>query len=371
MTKKYVPVAQPAFHGNEKLYVQDCMDSGWISSAGQYIERFEKAFAEYCGVNYAASCCNGTVALHLVLLAAGVGPGDEVIVPTLTYIASANAVTYCGAKVVLVDSEPLTMNLNVELVAAAITPRTKAIVAVHLYGHPADMAALRTLAAEHNVVLVEDAAEAHGAQQNGVKSGGLGDIATFSFFGNKVITTGEGGMITTNNADLDRQVRLLKGQGQDPQRRYWFPIVGYNYRMTNIEAAIGLAQLEDIEWHLGQRRRVAAAYNAAFAELTERVQLPIEAPGFTSSFWLYTIVVKDTSAVQRDQLASELAAAGFETRPIFYPMHTMPPYASSEAFPVAERLAAGGLNLPTHFEVTQSHADEIAAIVGAHLQGRS
>jgi perosamine synthetase len=370
MTTEICPVAKPSLHGNEKRYVQDCLDTGWISSAGQYIERFETAFAAYCGVKHAAACCNGTVALHLALLAAGVGPGDEVIVPTLTYIASANSVRYCGATVVLVDSEPDTLNLSVESVIAAITPRTKAIIAVHLYGHPADMARLRDVARAHNLVLVEDAAEAHGAEQDEVKTGGLGDIATFSFFGNKVITTGEGGMVTTNDAEMDRMVRLLRGQGQDPQRRYWFPIVGYNYRMTNIEAAIGLAQLEDIAWHLGERRRVAAAYNAAFASLEEHVQLPKELPGYKNSFWLYTIVLQNRSASQRDELANELFEGGFETRPVFYPMHVMPPYESSQLFPVADRLSAGGLNLPTHADVTEAHTEAIAAIVASYLKRR-
>ncbi len=370
MTTEFVPVAKPSLHGNEKKYVQDCLESGWISSAGQYIERFENAFAEYCGVKHAAACCNGTVALHLALLVAGVGANDEVIVPTLTYIATANAVRYCGAIPVLVDSEPSTMSLDINATRAAITPRTKAIIAVHLYGHPADMAALRTISQEHNVVLIEDAAEAHGAEQNGVRSGALGELATFSFFGNKVITTGEGGMVTTNDAYLDRQIRLLRGQGQDPNRRYWFPVVGYNYRMTNIEAAIGLAQLEDIEWHLGHRRRVAAAYNEAFAGLTEHVQLPVELPGYKNSFWLYTIVVKDCSAQQRDELATELAAAGFETRPVFYPMHVLPPYKTSDSFPIADRLSAGGLNLPTHAEVSGSHTEKIAEVVAAFVGTR-
>jgi perosamine synthetase len=374
MKPEFVPVAKPTLHGNEKRYVQDCLDTGWISSAGQYIERFESAFAEYCGVQFAAACCNGTVALHLALLAAGVGPGDEVIVPTLTYIASANSVRYCGATCVLVDSDPRTMNLDVDAVVAAITPRTKAIIAVHLYGHPADMVALRRVAHEHGIALVEDAAEAHGAEQNGIRTGGLGDIATFSFFGNKVITTGEGGMVTTNDAEMDRTVRLLRGQGQDPQRRYWFPVVGYNYRMTNIEAAIGLAQLEDIAWHLGERRRVASAYDAAFgaalAGVQEQVQLPSELPGYKNSFWLYTIVLRESSAEQRDQLMGELAEAGFETRPVFYPMHVMPPYASSQSFPVAEQLSAGGLNLPTHADVTEAHTEAIAAIVASHLKRR-
>ena len=244
---EFIPVAAPALIGNEKAYVLDCLESSWISSNGAYIERFETVFADFIGTRHALSCCNGTVALHLALLALDVRPGDEVIVPSLTYVASANAVMYCGAKPVLVDSEPETWNLDPARIEELINPRTRGIIVVHLYGHPANMDPILEIARRRHLFVVEDAAEAHGATYRGQKVGTLGDLATFSFYGNKVITTGEGGMVCTNNEVLARKVRQLKGQGQDPRRRYWFPIVGYNYRMTNIEAAIGLAQLERIE----------------------------------------------------------------------------------------------------------------------------
>ena len=255
-----IRVAQPRLIGNETKYVLDCLESGWISSVGEYVERFEKRFAEFTGTQFAASCSNGTVALHLALLAVGVGPGDEVIVPTLTYVATANAVRYCGATPIFVDSENDTMNLDPAKVKLAISPKTKAVIAVHLYGHPADIYSLRLICDPLNIKIVEDAAEAHGSSIGNSAAGSLGDVATFSFYGNKIITTGEGGMITTNSTEIDEKVRLLKGQGQDPSRRYWFSTTGYNYRLTNVAAAIGLAQLENIDTHLEDRRRIAAEY---------------------------------------------------------------------------------------------------------------
>ena len=258
-----IPVAAPVFAGREREYVADCMESGWISSAGKYVELFEAEFAKFCGVRHAVSCCNGTAALHLALAALGVGPGDEVIVPTLTFVATANAVTYCGARPVFADSEAETWNLDPAHVASKITPRTKGIVAVHLYGNPAEMDALRALAHRHGLFLLEDAAEAHGALYRDAHAGSLGDIAAFSFYGNKIIATGEGGMVTTDDDALAARVRLLRGQGMDAERRYWFPVVGYNYRMMNLPAAIGLAQLERAEWHTGRRREIAADLHAS------------------------------------------------------------------------------------------------------------
>ena len=219
-----IPVAAPVLGGREREYVLDCLDTTWISSTGKYVTAFEEGFAEFCGVPHAVACCNGTVAVHLALLAAGVGPGDEVIVPTLTYVASVNPVVYAGATPVFVDAEPATWNMDPAAVAAAVTARTKAIVAVHLYGHPADMDPILATAREHGIFVVEDAAEAHGAEYKGRRAGGLGDVATFSFYGNKIITTGEGGMVTTDDEALAARIRQLRGQGQDPERRYWFPV---------------------------------------------------------------------------------------------------------------------------------------------------
>jgi perosamine synthetase len=360
LKRKVIPVAHPVFAGNEKKYVNECLDDVWISSVGRFIGDFEREFARFCGVAEAVSCNNGTAALHLALQALGIGPGDEVIVPTLTYIATANAVRYCGATPVFVDSEPRTMNINPAQIESRITPRTRGIIPVHLYGHPADMAPILDLAGRRGLFVLEDAAEAHGALYRGTKTGALGGAATFSFFGNKIITTGEGGMITTSDKELANKIRLLRGQGMDPQRRYWFPIIGNNFRMTNIEAAIGLAQLEKVDYHLDMRRKVASWYDRHLAPLQDQLQLPVEERWARHSYWIYTILLKNGDQAGRDQLMRELAEASIETRPVFYPMHVMPPYLEPGcSYPVAESCSRRGINLPTHGLLTE---DDVAYI---------
>jgi perosamine synthetase len=347
--RPFIPVAAPVLAGREKEYVADCMESGWISSAGKYVELFEAEFAKFCGVRHAVSCCNGTAALHLSLAALGVGPGDEVIVPTLTFVATVNAVTYCGARPVFADSEPGSWNIDPAQVASKITPRTKGIIAVHLYGNPVDVDTLRQLATRHGLFLLEDAAEAHGALHRGRPAGSLGDIAAFSFYGNKIIATGEGGMVTTNDDALAARARLLRGQGMDPERRYWFPVVGYNYRMMNIPAAIGLAQLERAAWHTGRRGEVAATYKRLLGEV-RGLSWQAEHEWSRHAYWMFTVILGDGGADDRDRLSARLHDAGVETRPVFFPVHSLPPYreaARGEEFPVAERLARRGLSLPT------------------------
>ena len=349
-------------------YVTDCVESGWISSAGGYVERFERAFTDIAGTTHAAACCSGTVALHLALLALGIGPDDEVIVPTLTYVATANAVRYCGARPVFVDVEPDTMNLSPDAVERALTKRTKAVIAVHLYGHPADMDALRAVCEPRGVRVVEDAAEAHGATIGDRLVGSIGHIATFSFFGNKILSTGEGGMVTTNDAELDAYVRLFRGQGQDPERRYWFPVVGYNYRMTNVAAAIGLAQCERFAEHLADRRRVGDAYDKYLSDLDGRVQLPITRCGYTNVRWLYTVVLSDDVVRSHDEIITALATDGIESRPVFYSMHQLPPYRDAAAkMPVSERLSANGISLPTHGHLTDDDIGYIAERFRAYV----
>lgn len=344
-----IPVAAPVLAGREKEYVADCMESGWISSAGKYVEMFEAEFAKFCGVRHAVSCCNGTAALHLSLAALGVGPGDEVIVPTLTFVATANAVTYCGARPVFVDAEPETWNLDPAQVASKITPRTKGVIAVHLYGNPVDVDALRALTNRHGLFLLEDAAEAHGASHGGRPAGSLGDVAAFSFYANKIIATGEGGMVTTDDDALAARVRLLRGQGMDAERRYWFPVVGYNYRMMNIPAAIGLAQLERAGWHTARRREVADAYLRLLGGVPG-LRWQAEREWARHAYWMFTVVLCDGEAGDRDLLAARLHEEGVETRPVFYPVHSLPPYREAsrgEEFPVAENLARRGVSLPT------------------------
>jgi len=347
--KRFIPVAAPMLVGNEKAYVMDCLDTTWISSNGKYIELFEQAFANFCGIKHAAACCNGTVALHLALMALGVKPGDEVIIPALTFVATANAVTYCGAHPIFVDSEADTWNIDPSLIEAKITPRTKGIIVVHLYGHPAHMDPVMSVAHRHGLFVIEDAAEAHGATYKGKRVGSLGNITTFSFYGNKIITTGEGGMVITNNDALASKVRRLKGQGMDPNRRYWFPIIGYNYRMTNVAAAIGLAQLEKIEWQIERRREVAKWYYK-YLKGTKGLILPVEKKWAENVYWMFSVVLDQSLAIKRDKVMTSLAKKGIETRPMFYPMHTLPPYrrlSRGQRFPVAESLGMRGMNLPT------------------------
>ncbi len=365
---KFIPVAVPCFLGNEKKYVDDCIDTTWISSNGKYINEFETKFAEHFGCKHAISCCNGTVTLHTSLLALGVGEGDEVIVPTFTYIATANAVRYCGATPVFADCLPDTWNIDPRDIEKKITPRTKGIIPVHLYGNPCDMGTIMDIARRHGLFVLEDAAECHGAEYRGKKAGTIGDIGTFSFFGNKIITTGEGGMIVTDNDELAKKMRILKGQGMDPNRRYWFNEVGYNYRMTNIEAAIGLAQLEKIDVHIANRRKVAGWYFEEFSRLSDYIQLQTVTPNAESVWWMFSVILKDTVKISRDDLMLRLKEDGIETRPLFYPMHVMPPYEDKNAgCPVSEYVSANGMNVPTHGQLTREDVKYIVDCMAKYI----
>lgn len=359
--RTHLPVAQPLLGERELVYVTECILSGWISSGGRFVTEFEKRCAEYCGLPHAVSTSNGTTALHLALLALGIGPGDEVIVPTLTFIASANAVTYTGARPVFVDSEPVSWNLDPTQVERAITPRTKAVMAVHLYGHPADMQALRDICSRHGLFLVEDAAEAFGSTYHGARAGALSDISTFSFFGNKIITTGEGGMILTRDKQLAEKCRVLRDHGMSPEKRYHHPVLGYNYRMTNLQAAVGVGQIEKIEAIVAAKRRVAAQYQAALAGVAG-ISMPREPAGTESVFWLISLCVNpDVFGASRDTLMIELKKHGIETRPVFPVVHRQPVYANGEhaLMPVAELISSRGFSLPSDPTLTSSEIDRI------------
>lgn len=357
-----IMVAEPTLGGNERKYVLDCLDTNWISSNGKYIGMLESAFAEFCGSRHAIACNNGTTSLHLALVAMGLEPGDEVIIPTVTYIATANCVRYCHAKPVLVDVEPGTLNVDPSAIEKAITPKTKGIIPVHLYGYPADMDAINAIAKRHGLFVLEDAAEAHGATIGGRRVGSMGTAASFSFFGNKIVTTGEGGMLTTDDDDLAARMRLLRGQGMDPKRRYWFPVVGYNYRMTNIQAAIGLGQMERVNDKLAKRREIARWYDESLSSIARGLDLPSETAETRHSYWMYNIFVKDADEARRDSIMRHMDAAGIETRPVFYPMHVLPPYAEKSRFPVADQWACRGINLPTHEGLTRA---DVARVTGA------
>jgi perosamine synthetase len=345
-----IPVYQPSLTGNEKKYVNDCLDSTWISSKGKYIPLFEEQFAKYINVKHAATVSNGTVAIHLALIALGIGPGDEVIVPTLTYIASVNAISYTGAVPVFVDSLYDTWQMNPEDVRRKISAKTKAVMAVHLYGHPCEMDSLTSICNEHNLFLIEDCAEAIGSIYKGKHVGTFGDIATFSFFGNKTITTGEGGMVVTNDETLHDRATHFKGQGLAKHRQYWHDVIGYNYRMTNICAAIGLAQLEQVEKFLSAKKQIARWYEEGFRDTD--VTFHQQANNVEHSYWICSILVKEAS--KREDVREHLAKNGIETRPLFYPVHTMPMYSQKfQKHSVAEDLGWRGINLPSYPSLTE------------------
>lgn len=367
-----IPVARPSIVGNEAAYVLDAVESSWISSIGPYVDRFEQEWADACCTRAAIGVVNGTAALHLAVEALGAGAGDEVIVPSLTYIATANAVRYSGATPVFADVDPGTWCLDPEAVEAAVTPRTRGIIAVHLYGHPADMDALNDIAARHGLWVVEDAAESHGARYKGRPTGSLGSVGVFSFYGNKIITSGEGGALTVDDPDLEARLRLLRGQGMDPDRRYWFPVIGYNYRLTNVCAAILCAQLERMDAIIADRKAVFDGYRERLADVPGIGHQPA-APWAVPAPWLYCITVDAAEfGMDRDELARRLNAAGIETRPFFHPLHRLPPYedANGPLLPHTDRLAGAGLNLPTFAGMTHAELDRVAAGIRAAQEGR-
>jgi perosamine synthetase len=362
-----IPLYQPSLSGNERKYVDECLDSTWISSKGRFIQEFESAFARYTGVGHAASVSNGTVALHAALLALGIGPGDEVIVPTFTYIAPVNAIRYTGATPIFVDSVRSDWQIDPKQVERRVTARTRAILAVHLYGHPCDMVALGSVAHKSGLYLIEDCAEAFGSRIGNRHVGSFGDVATYSFFGNKTVTTGEGGMVVTQDSALHDRIVRLKGQGLAPNRHYWHDIVGYNYRMTNICAAIGLAQLERADDLLSRKRRLAARYREALRPLP--LQFHDESAGVTHSYWMCSVLVNEPR--HREALRQHLEGSGIETRPTFYPVHTMPMYAEPpQTHPVAEDLSGRGINLPSWPDMDDEMIEEIAAAIRRYYAAR-
>jgi len=360
-----IPVYKPYITEREKDYVNQCLDSTWISSKGEFIEKFQFAFSKYIGVKYSAAVSNGTVALHLALLALGIGKDDEVIVPTLTYIASVNAITYTGAKPIFVDSLSDTWQMDPNDINRKITSKTKAILAVHLYGHPCDMDSLLTITKENSLYLIEDCSEAIGSKYKNKYVGSFGDIATFSFFGNKTITTGEGGMVVTNDLTLIEKVIHLKGQGLSKHREYWHDIVGYNYRMTNICAAIGLAQLEKISEIINRKRFVVDNYKKFLDD--KFVIIHPEIGSVFHSYWMVSILVSDNNT--RDKLRVLLNNSGVETRPFFYPVHTMPIYSHLyNSNPIAEDLSCRGINLPSYPELSIEQIEFISTIINKYFK---
>jgi perosamine synthetase len=356
-----IPVFAPWLSENVRRYVLDCVDSGWISSLGAYVGRFEREFARFCEAEHAVATSNGTTALHLALATVGVGPGDEVLVPDLTFVATANVVRYTGATPVLVDAHPVTWTLDPEDARRKVTPRTRAVIPVHIYGHPVDLDPVLELAARHGLAVVEDAAEAHGARYKGRRVGALGRVGAFSFYGNKIVTTGEGGMLVTNDAALAERATFLRDHAMDPKRRYYHPEIGFNYRMTNIQAAIGCAQLEQVETILDRRKAIAAAYQAGLAGIPGLTGPPAESWA-ESVYWMYSVLVEPAFGLDRDAVRDGLRARGIDSRPFFVPLHELPPHRVAAPFPVATALSRRGINLPSG---TGLALDEIATVCRA------
>ena len=363
-----IPVCEPFLNGKEKEYVLDCLETNWISSNGKYIQQFEQGFAEYCGCKHGISTTSGTTALHLALAALGIGKDDEVIVPTFTMAACAFSVLYTGAMPVFVDCEPDTWCIDAKKVEAKITSRTKAIMPVHIYGHPCDMDAIMAIAKKHGLFVVEDAAEAHGAEYKGQKVGGIGDVGCFSFYANKIITTGEGGMVVTNNDEFADTARRLKDLAHSKGQRFYHTDAGFNYRMTNIQAAIGLAQLEKIDEYVERRRCHAQLYNKflqhteSLLEGVEGLTLPVERWGYKNVYWMYAILLDKN----RDKVMAQLKEKGIQTRAFFVPLHRQPMFVNhyyDKEFSIANDISERGLYLPSGSGLTSKEIEYICEAV--------
>jgi len=355
-----IPIYEPWITDREKKYAKEAIDTGWISSLGPFTTKFEKAFAEYLGVRHAISTNTGTAACHLALATLGIGPGDEVIVPSLTYIATANVVEYCGATPVSVDVDIDTWNIDPSLVEQAITARTKAVFPVHLFGNPARMLELQDICKEHRLYLIEDACEALGAECQLGKAGSVSDIGCFSFYGNKTITAGEGGMVVTNSDTWAEHCRMLRGQGQT--KTYFHPYVGFNYRMTNIASAIALAQIERIDNILENKEGIYESYVAKFKDCPA-VRTQVVDEGSTHGYWMMTVMVDNKPAVTKALASNEI-----DYRPVFYPLCDLPPYRSHRNAPIARQIHHHGIMLPSYPALGGNNLWDIADLVIGHAE---
>lgn len=350
MSNNFIPISEPNIGAKELEYVTDAVKSGWVSSLGYYVEKFEKDFASYCNMKHGVSVSNGTVAIHLALLALWIKEWDEVIIPNLTFAATANPILYIGATPVLIDIERDTYNMDVSKIEKKITSKTKAIIPVHLYGHPCDMDEIIKLAEKYNLHVIEDCAEAHGAEYKWKKVGQFSVISCFSFYGNKTITTGEGGMCLTNDEWFNKVMRELRDHGMKKDRKYWHDTIGFNYRITNLQAALWCAQLEKIDDFIDIKRWNAALYNQCLSSV-EWIILPVEKSYAKNTYWMYTIYIDETKFwISRDELIQGLKEAGIDSRQCFYPLSDMPPYKSfwsTAELGVSRDVSYKALNLPS------------------------
>ncbi len=361
MSSNFIPISQPSITDLEIKYVTDAVSSTWVSSLGKYIDRFEETFAAFCRTKYAISVSSGTAAIHLSLKALGVGQADEVIVPDLSFIATANSVLNAGGTPVFADVDAFNLCLDPSEVERLVTERTKAIMPVHLYGHPAEMSAINSIAERYGLVVIEDAAESHGARTKDGVSGGLGFCGTFSFYGNKNLTTGEGGMITTNDEEFSLKCRHLRDHAMSKEKRYWHNELGFNYRLTNLQAALGCAQLERVDSLLNKRQEIFEWYSK-YLQGVEGIQLNRTYDWAFNSYWLICMEVEKFDEQKRDTFIRLLKDEGVDSRPYFYPMSSMPYFAKANT-PVSYEVYGKGLNLPTYFDLQEKDVERIALTI--------
>lgn len=385
-----IPISKPIIPKKAKKYLLDSLNSGWISGAGPYVAKFEDQFANFTGAKFAIACSSGTTAIHLALASLNIGPGDEVILPSFTMISTILPVIYTGATPILVDVEDSTGNIDPNLVEKKLTHKTRAIIPVHINGHPADMTSLLNLAQKYNLSIIEDAAEAHGAEyklppsslrrpclptgrQGSIKKvGSIGNLGCFSFYANKIVTAGEGGMVTTNSSQLSARLRSLRNLARSPKKHFYHQEIAFNYRMSSLQAALGLASLEEVEMILQRKRKIASLYNQLLKDI-KSIELPSEASWAKSVYWQYGIKIKSGSKLNRDQLADILASNNIETRNFFIPLHLQPVFKKmglfkGEKYPVAENLGKVGLNIPTGPNIKISQIRYIAKIIKDSLE---
>jgi perosamine synthetase len=367
-----IPVNEPLLGDAELANVQECIRSGWISSAGAFIDRFEKAWAAYCGRAHGISVSNGTVALQAAVEALRLEPGSEIVMPAFTIISCALAALYNQCTPVLVDCDPETWCLDVSQLASAIGPRTRAIMPVHIYGHPVDMDPLLEVADRHQLAVIEDAAEAHGASYRGRRCGSFGNVSTFSFYANKIVTTGEGGMLVTDDEQLAGRARSFRNLQFRPERRFYHTELGQNFRFTNLQAAVGLGQLSRIDDVIDRKRRTARRYSESFRTM-DQLQLPVEREWAFNVYWMYGVVLRPEVRFDAAELARRLSALGVETRPFFLGLHEQPAllargHFAGQRLPVTETIASRGLYLPSGPTLTEAQQDQVVDAVRAALR---
>lgn len=366
-----IPVAEPLITEHDMELVNDAMMSGWISSAGKYLDIFEERWAVYCGMPYGIAVSNGSVALDVAVALLNLQPGDEVIMPTFTIISPAQSVVRSGGVPVLIDSDPQTWQMDVTQIEAKISAKTRAILVVHIYGHPADMDPILDIARRYNLIVIEDAAEVHGAEYKGKRCGGLADISTFSFYANKLVTTGEGGMVLVRTAELAERARSLRNLCFQKKQRFLHDEIGYNFRLTNLQAALGVGQIERMEQIVFSKRAIAGKYTELLKDIPG-IQLPVEEDWAKNVYWVYGIVLDESVGLTAFQLADKLREMGIETRPFFLGMHQQPVFKKmglflNESYPVAEKLARYGLYLPSGLTITDHQIEYVTRSLRALL----